>query len=108
MSLFNVSMACIAEIIGDFGFKDFARKNTIQGFSQGIFGYVGVIYFLIASLRQGNVLWVNGMWDGISGILESLAAFLILGERFHHWYQYAGLILISAGIFLMRAGGITK
>ena len=104
--MFNVVMACIAEIIGDFGFKDYARKSTIQGFSQGMFGYVGVIYFLIASLRQGNVLWVNGLWDGMSGIIESLAAYIILGERFAHWYQYLGLLLISGGIFLMKSGGI--
>ena len=106
MSVFNITMACLTEIIGDFGYKKFARGGGLQGFLQGSFGYVGVIYFLIQSLKQGNVMWVNGLWDGISGILESVAAYVILGERLHHWYQYLGLVLISTGIFLMKYGGI--
>lgn len=106
MSMFNITMACITEIIGDFGFKNYARGGGLQGFSQGAFGYVGVIYFLIQSLRQGNVMWVNGLWDGVSGILESVAAYVILGERLHHWYQYLGIVLISTGIILMKNGGI--
>ena len=108
MSTFDISMACIAEIFGDFKFKDYARLGGAGNFAQGLFGYAGVILFLIRSLRVGNVIYVNGMWDGISAILETLAAYFILGERLNNPWQYAGLGLLISGLFLVRMGGIAR
>jgi multidrug transporter EmrE-like cation transporter len=108
MSIANISLATLAEIIGDFGYKAFARTGSTNGFLQGSAGYVGVIYFLIQSLKQGNILYVNGMWDGVSGILESVAAFVILGERFNHPMQYVALAIISIGLFMLRYYGISR
>ena len=107
MSIANIVMLSLFEILGDFQFKFFARQGKLANFGGGLLGYSGVIYFLIAALKQGNVLWVNGMWDGISGVIESLAAFLILGERFNNWFQYLGLAMITTGLVLLRKGGIT-
>lgn len=106
MSIVNIVALCITEIVGDFGYKNYARTGSLKGFTQGSLGYVGVIYFLIKSLGQGNVLWVNGLWDGMSGIIESVAAYIILGERLHHWYQYAGIVMISTGLVLLKNGGM--
>ena len=106
MTTLNVVGATLAEIFGDFGFKDFARQGTTNGFLQGAIGYVGVIYFLIKSLKGGNILYVNGAWDGISGILESLAAYFILGERFNHPMQYVALGIISIGLIMLRYYGV--
>ena len=103
MSLVNIGLLSLSEIIGDFGFKNFARTGKTSAFAQGSLGYVAVIYFLITSLKQGNVLYVNGMWDGVSAILETVAAFLILGERLSRPVEYFGLLLIIAGIFMLRA-----
>jgi len=103
MSIWDVSLTSLAEIIGDFGFKDFARTNSLGGFAQGSLGYVGVIFFLIRSLKVGNVLYVNGMWDGVSAILETLAAYFILGERLNNPIEYAGLAVIILGIFMLHA-----
>ena len=108
MSALNILMLSLFEILGDFQFKLFARQGKLANFGSGLFGYSGVIYFLITALKQGNVLWVNGMWDGVSGLLESLAAFFILGERFDHWSQYLGLVMITIGLVIMRKGGITQ
>jgi LPXTG-motif cell wall-anchored protein len=107
MSALNILMLSLFEILGDFQFKFFARQGKLANFGGGLVGYSGVIYFLIAALKQGNVLWVNGMWDGISGVIESLAAFFILGERFNNWFQYLGLAMITTGLVLLRKGGIT-
>ena len=106
MTTLNVVMATLAEIVGDFGFKEFARQGTSKGFLQGSLGYVGVIYFLIQSLKGGNILYVNGAWDGISGILESLAAYFILGERFNHPMQWVAILIIFAGLALLRYYGV--
>jgi multidrug transporter EmrE-like cation transporter len=103
MSVKNIVLLSFAEVLGDFGFKNFARTGAKASFAQGSLGYVAVIYFLIKSLKQGNVLYVNGMWDGMSAIIESLAAYLILGERLHGTAQYAGLALVIAGILLLHA-----
>lgn len=107
MSALNILMLSLFEILGDFQFKFFARQGKLANFGGGLVGYSGVIYFLIAALKQGNVLWVNGMWDGVSGVIESLAAFFILGERFNNWFQYLGLAMITTGLVLLRKGGIT-
>jgi multidrug transporter EmrE-like cation transporter len=106
MSLLDISIMSLSEIIGDFGFKNVARTGSLNGWGAGLTGYVGVIYYLIKSLRVGNVTYVNGMWDGVSAILETLAAFFLFGERLHSWVQYMGLGLIIAGLFILKSGGI--
>jgi len=103
MSTFDIAALSIAEIVGDFGYKAFARTGTAGSFAQGSLGYVGVIFFLIRSLRLGNVLYVNGMWDGVSAVLESIAAYFILGERLNRPIEYVGLVAIIAGIFMLHA-----
>lgn len=95
----------MVEIFGDFELKSFARTGVMSHLYKGIFGYAGVIYFLIRSLKQGNVMYVNGLWDGMSGLLESLAAYFILGERLNYWYQYVGILMICFGIVLLHCGG---
>jgi multidrug transporter EmrE-like cation transporter len=98
----SVVALSISEIIGDFGFRSFATSGSLESFTQGSLGYVGVIFFLIKAFKTGNVLYVNGMWDGWSAILESLAAFFILGDRLKSWTQYFGLGCIIVGVFLLR------
>jgi multidrug transporter EmrE-like cation transporter len=51
-------------------------------------------------------MYVNGMWDGISGLIESFAAYVILGERFNNLYQYVGLVMVFCGTMLLHLGGI--
>jgi len=103
MSNLDIALLSVAEIFGDFGFKAFARSGTPASFAQGSLGYVAVIYFLIRSLRVGNVLYVNGMWDGVSAVLETIAAYFILGERLNRPIEYLGLFAIIAGIFMLHA-----
>ena len=97
---------CLAEILGDFGFKGVARSPTLMNWTSGLAGYAGVIFFLIRSLRMGNVLYVNGMWDGVSAILESLFAIFIMGEALNTPAQYIGLVSVVGGLFLLKGGGI--
>jgi len=102
MSVFDISLMSLTEIIGDFGFKNVARTGSLQGWGAGLVGYAGVIFYLIKSLRVGNVTYVNGM----SAILETLVAFFVFGERLNSWKQYMGLGLIIIGLFILKTGGI--
>lgn len=108
MSLFNLMVLSLVEVIGDFGFERYADHKTLGGFIQGTAGYIGVVYYLIKSLEGGNVMYVNGMWDGISGLLETIAAYVILGERLTSWVQYLGLLLIAFGLVCLKAFGATQ
>lgn len=106
MSLLDVTIMSLAEIVGDFGFKGVARSGGAVNWGTGLMGYVGVIYYLIKSLRVGNVTYVNGMWDGVSAILETAAAYFLFGERLNSPSQYMGLGLIIAGLFTLKGGGV--
>jgi multidrug transporter EmrE-like cation transporter len=39
----------------------------------------------------------------MSGILESAAAYIVLGDRLEKPIQYVGLVLTVVGIFLLKA-----
>lgn len=102
MSYVDIGALCLAEIVGDFGFKAFANNGGIRNFATGSVGYVGVIFFLIKSLQGSTVLLVNAAWDGLSALIESAAAFFILGERFADPMQYVGLLFIILGLFFLK------
>ena len=47
-----------------------------------------------------HYLFQMARWDGMSGIIETIAAYIILGERLKNIKQYIGLILICIGTFI--------
>jgi multidrug transporter EmrE-like cation transporter len=106
MSAVDITIMSLVEIIGDFGFKGVARQGGLANWATGLGGYIGIIYYLIKSLRVGNVTYVNGMWDGISGILETAAAYILFGERLNSMSQYVGIAFIAFGLILLKMGGI--
>jgi multidrug transporter EmrE-like cation transporter len=102
MSLIQILNLSIAEIIGDFAFKEYANNGGILPLSIGIVGYIGVCILLIISLQGSTILMVNGGWDGMSALIESICAYVILGERFHNYLQYFGLVFIILGLYLLK------
>ena len=102
MSYQDIIPLIFAEIVGDFGYKEFANKGGITNFTYGSVGYIGVIYFIIKSLQGSQILLVNAVWDGLSALIESIAAIVILGERFDDPWKYLGIILIILGLFFLR------
>ena len=101
----NIILLCFVEVYGDFALRFYAQTNNIKWLVHGCVGYVGVVYFLIQSLRFNNVLYVNGLWDGMSGLLESVVAYYVLGDRLEKSSEYIGLLFIIAGVFLLKGGG---
>ena len=102
MGFQDILLLSTVEIFGDFNLKWYADSNNPAYLGGGVLGYVGVLYFLIRSFRSDNVLYVNGMWDGLSGIVGSLAAYVVLGDRLKTSYNYIGLLMIIVGVGLLR------
>jgi multidrug transporter EmrE-like cation transporter len=102
MSYVDLGSLILIEIVGDFGYKKFADEGGIKNFMVGTTGYIGVIYFLIRSLQGTQLLLVNAAWDGLSALLESLAAMIFLGERFEDPTKYIGIVLIVIGLFFLK------
>ena len=96
-----IAISCV-EIIGDFGLKSFANDGGISYLGVGLTGYIGVISLLIYSLQDSSILLVNSGWDAMSSIIETLAAFIFLGERFDHYMQYVGIVFIVVGIYFLK------
>jgi len=108
MSYVDVLFLSVAEIFGDFGYKEFANKGGIKNFTIGTLGYISVVYCLIKSLQGSSVLLVNAAWDGISALIESFAAIFILGERFEDPMKYLGVLFIIIGLFFLKLPVVNK
>ena len=102
MSLVNIFALSFVELFGDMNLADYANTGAPSALVQGVTGYALVVIFLIRCLMQGNLLYVNGMWDGVSGIVTAGAAYLLMGDRLSGWPQYLGLLMICAGTFLLH------
>lgn len=102
MSLLRVGILSVVEVFGDFMLKGYATTGTVSKLFAGCLGYVGVVLTLIWSFKTGNVLLINGLWDGMSGVIESVAAYVILGDRLDNPYQYIGLVMTCLGIFMLK------
>lgn len=108
MSVPQLFSLAAVEIIGDFSLKEYANNGGITYLALGVFGYIGVVALLIASLEGSTVLLVNNGWDAMSSIIESIAAFVFLGERFEHFSQYVGIFLVLIGTYLLRIPWVKK
>jgi multidrug transporter EmrE-like cation transporter len=102
MSLYSIGLLSLTEVFGDFALKKYANEGGLTFLAYGLLGYAGVVYFLIQSLRGSSVLMVNAAWDGISALIESFFAIVVLGEGFSDPNQYIGIGLIIAGLFFLK------
>jgi multidrug transporter EmrE-like cation transporter len=101
---FYVIVLSFVEVYGDFSLRFYAQTGKTSWLAHGLFGYAGVVYYLIQSFKHKNVLYVNGMWDGVSALIESIAAYFILGDRLDKVTEYTGIVLIIVGVFLLKNG----
>ena len=101
IGFFTVCILSLVEIFGDFQLRFYAQTGNLVNLFWGCVGYVGVVGLLIQSLRFGNVLRVNALWDGVSGLVGSVAAYYFLGDRLEG-HQYIGIIFIITGIVVVK------
>ena len=102
MSIPQIFTLTCLEVVGDFGLKEYANDKGLAYLGAGIIGYIGVVIMLIVSLQDSTILLVNNGWDGMSSLLESIFAYVILGERFDNYMQYVGIIFIMVGMYLLN------
>jgi multidrug transporter EmrE-like cation transporter len=72
----------------------------------GIVAYAIVIKLLITALKEGNLMYTNAMWDGVSSVIGVVLAYFLLGERMSGWMQWLGLILTVVGVVILNCGKI--
>ena len=101
-SMLLIVLLSITEVYGDFALRFYAQTNKVEWLAHGVVGYAGVVFLLIQALKSKNVLYVNGLWDGISGLIESAAAYYILGDRLEKTSEYVGILFVIVGIMLMK------
>lgn len=102
MSIPQILALSSVEILGDFALKTYANQGGLEYLCAGVLGYIGVVIMLIVSLQDSTILLVNNAWDGTSTIIESIAAYVLLGERFHNYLQYFGVLFIMGGLYLLK------
>ena len=103
-----IILISLIEYIGDSNFKFYAREPKKKNLIIGVLAYIILISLLIHILKYTNVLYLNGTWDGISAIIESILAYVLLKERLANPTQYLGLLLIISGIVALNIGPIPK
>jgi multidrug transporter EmrE-like cation transporter len=102
MSVPTILGLTITEILGDVALKEYANDKGEMYLGIGILGYIGVIILLIINLQGSTILMVNNAWDGTSSLIESIYAYVVLGERFDNYLQYVGVFSIIIGLYLLK------
>lgn len=106
--IFLITLISLSEYIGDSNFKLYARSGQLNHLGMGLVAYAIMISFLIKSLARSNLIYTNGMWDGVSAVITTILAYLLLGERLTNIQQWIGIAMIIGGIFALHVGKIPK
>jgi multidrug transporter EmrE-like cation transporter len=102
-----IIFAALLEYIGDSNFKLYARSSNNNYLLIGTLAYIVMIGVIIKILKDyANVMYMNGMWDATSIILETLLAYIFLKETLSNKYQLVGFVFVIIGVVLMNVGDI--
>jgi multidrug transporter EmrE-like cation transporter len=103
-----LTVLCVAEYIGDSNFKIYSRSGEQNSLVIGLIAYGILIYLLIEALSHANLIYTNGMWNGIYTIMTTLLAYFLLNERLNNAYQWIGILLVISGTLLLGIGNIPR
>lgn len=101
-----IIFASLLEYVGDSNFKFYARSSDNKYLVYGTIAYILMVYTLVQILKSSNVMYMNVSWDAFSIILETLLAYLLLGEILDNRYQFVGFIFIVIGVILLNVGNV--
>lgn len=104
--IITILLICFVEYFGDSNLKLYARSGNNINLIYGLIFYGLVIKFLIQALKSSNLIYANGMWDGVSTLVGTVMAYYLLHETLSNPIQWFGLVMIIAGILALQAGKI--
>lgn len=92
------------EALGDYQLALYAKDPKWYYLGLGYGAYAILLSLFISSIKRMGLAWSNSAWDGWSNIATGLVAIFILKEK-PSPKEFIGMILISAGLFLLGTKG---
>ena len=92
------------EALGDYQLALYAKDPKWYYLGLGYGAYAILLALFISSIKRMGLAWSNSAWDGWSNLATGLVAILILKEK-PNPKELIGMILISAGLFLLGTKG---
>lgn len=103
--IISIIFASLIEYGGDASFKLYTKYNSNLWLLSGIAFYAILVGFIIMILKYANVMHMNISWDAVSVLIETVLAFLLLGETLSGYFQYFGFFFILLGLVFMNIEG---
>ena len=95
------------EAAGDYMLALYAKDPKWWSLGLGYSAYAILLALFISSIKKMGLAWSNSAWDGWSNLATGLVAIFVLKEK-PTLKELAGMILISAGLFLLGTKGTSN
>jgi multidrug transporter EmrE-like cation transporter len=92
MTLLFVLAMTSAELFGNAHLKWFSDNGKHHHLGLGILAWAVVLYFLVKTLENSDMMWTCIMWEAMIVIGGAIVAYVFFGEKFTHWIQWLGLL----------------
>lgn len=95
-----ILLLSLSQMLGDYNTYEYSKNNKINNLIISLLSYLLVIFFSIKSFQYFKMVYVIGMWNGLSILLSAMISYFILKEETHR-AQYAGLFIIFVGMVII-------
>lgn len=104
--LITIIVLSLIEFLGDASLKLYNKGGGNMYLLSGTSAYALIVLGVIYTLKYSNVAYMNLLWDGMSILIETGLAMLLLHETLSNSAQYTGAIFLIIGVVLMNIGKI--
>lgn len=95
------------EAAGDYQLARYAKEGQWWQLGFGYGAYAITIALFIKTIKDKGLAWANSAWDGWSNLATGLVALVLLSEK-PTGKELLGMVLISAGLFLLGTRGTLR
>lgn len=101
-----LGLAIVGEVIGTTFLKFTSGEKAVWwAYGVVVVGYVFAFSMLSLTLSRGVPLGTAyAIWAGVGVVLVATISWLAFGESLT-WQQIVGIVLVTAGVVLLEAGG---
>ena len=92
------------EAVGDYQLARYAKEAKWWQLGIGYGSYAILLSLFIRAIQLKGLAWANTAWDGWSNLATGAVAIFLLNER-PTWREFAGMVLVSAGLLLLGNRG---